>query len=281
VSYDTGASFQPGVGERARADARIILEGIKNSVLEQRTKDANYVVWQKKIDQGSFTETLVMPSFHGPKAPEFKGPVLAQIPAGEFKTQIQTLSQQPGMGYLNDLAARSDVNWQPVQLAFNQWNYKQEGLTSAGAALLAAAVAWAMPVTGVQAANSLFGANLTGASAAMGNAAFMSLASTAAITFVNNKGNIGKTLEALAKSETVKGIIAAALTAGVMDKLNATQTLSDLSKKTGFSEKLTYNLINAGSRALTNTAINGGDLMSRIAVMEPGMVGVMEPVSGC
>jgi hypothetical protein len=201
-----------------------------------------------------------MPSFHGPKAPEFKGPVLAHIPAGEFKTQIQTLSQQPGMGYLNDLAARSDVNWQQVQLAHNQWNYKQEGLTPAGAALLAAAVAWAMPVTGVQAANSLFGANLTGASAAMANAAFMNLASTAAITFVNNKGNIGKTLEALAKSETVKGIIAAALTAGVMDKLGATTTMKDLSAKTGFSEKLTYNLINAGGRALTNTAINGGNL---------------------
>jgi filamentous hemagglutinin len=156
VSYGSSASFQTRVGEKARADARIILEGIKNSVFEQRTKDANYVVWQKKIDQGSFTETLVMPSFHGPKAPEFKGPVLAQIPAGEFKTQIQILSQQPGMGYLNALAARSDVNWQPVQLAFNQWNYKQEGLTPAGAALLAAAVAWAMPAGA--------GANLLGTS---------------------------------------------------------------------------------------------------------------------
>ena len=256
VSYGSSASFQTRVGEKARADARIILEGIKNSVFEQRTKDANYVVWQKKIDQGSFTETLVMPSFHGPKAPEFKGPVLAQIPAGEFKTQIQILSQQPGMGYLNALAARSDVNWQPVQLAFNQWNYKQEGLTPAGAALLAAAVAWAMPAGA--------GANLLGTTgattSAMANAAFMSLASTAAITFVNNKGNIGKTLEALAKSETVKGIIAAALTAGVMDKLGATATMKDLSAKTGFSDKLTYNLINAGGRALTNTAINGGDL---------------------
>jgi filamentous hemagglutinin len=60
------------------------------------------------------------------------------------------------MGYLNDLAARSDVNWQPVQLAFNQWNYKQEGLTPAGAALLAAAVAWAMPAGA--------GANLLGTS---------------------------------------------------------------------------------------------------------------------
>jgi hypothetical protein len=27
------------------------------------------------------------------------------IPEGDFKNQIQTLSQQPGMGYLNDLAA--------------------------------------------------------------------------------------------------------------------------------------------------------------------------------
>jgi len=160
------------------------------------------------------------------------------------------------MGYLNALAARSDVNWQQVQLTHNQWNYKQEGLTPAGAALLAAAVAWAMPAGA--------GANLLGTTgattSAMANAAFMSLASTAAITFVNNKGNIGKTLEALARSETVKGIIAAALTAGVLDKLNATQTLSDLSKKTGFSDKLTYNLINAGGRALTNTAINGGNL---------------------
>jgi hypothetical protein len=29
-----------------------------------------------------------------------------QIPDGNFKSQIQSLSQQPGMGYLNDLAAR-------------------------------------------------------------------------------------------------------------------------------------------------------------------------------
>ena len=106
-------AYNGNVGKKARSDARIILEGIKNSVYQQRTKDANYVVWQKKIDQGRLQEMLVMPSFHGPKTPEFKGPVLAQIPAGEFKTQIQTLAQQPGMGYLNDLAVRSDVNWQP------------------------------------------------------------------------------------------------------------------------------------------------------------------------
>lgn len=108
------------------------------------------------------------------------------------------------------------------------------------------------------------GANLLGTTgattSAMANAAFASLASTAAITLVNNKGDIGKTLKELGSSQTVKATIAAALTAGVLDKLGATSTMKDLSAKTGFTEKLTYNLINATGRALTNTAINGGNL---------------------
>jgi hypothetical protein len=80
------------------------------------------------------------------------------------------------------------------------------------------------------------------------------------ITLINNKGDVGKTLKQLGSSQTVKATIAAALTAGVLDKLQATSTMRELSRQTGFSEKLTYNLINASGRALTNTAINGGNL---------------------
>ena len=135
-----------------------------------------------------------------------------QIAEGDIKSQINTLGAQPGMGYLNDLAARKDVNWQPVKLAFEQWNYKQEGLTSAGAALLATAVAWVLP-PGVGA--NLIGVKVGTTSALMANAAFTSLAAQASIIFVNNKGDIGKTLKELGSSQTVKATIAAALTAGV------------------------------------------------------------------
>ena len=94
-------------------------------------------------NQGSRTETLTLPSFTGTINTPFKAPggISVQIPAGEFRSQIATLSQQPGMGYLNDLAARKDVNWQPVKLAHDKWNYQQEGLTPAGAALIGIAVA--------------------------------------------------------------------------------------------------------------------------------------------
>ncbi|MDO9571258.1 MAG: DUF637 domain-containing protein [Hydrogenophaga sp.] len=99
----------------------------------------------------------------------------------------------------------------------------------------------------------------------MANAAFTNLASQAAITVVNNKGNIGKSLSDLVKSDIVKATIAAALTAGAMAQLNTIPAMAELGVKlnsgqAGPSEKLTYNLINAGGRALTNTAINGGNL---------------------
>jgi filamentous hemagglutinin len=196
---------------------------------------------------------MTLPSFTGPQRPVFNAPggLAVQVPAGELRTQIQTLSQQPGMGYLSDLSQRSDVNWQPVKLAFDQWSYKQEGLTPAGAALLSVAVAWA---TGGMGAGVLGTSSAT--TSAMANAAFMSLSSQAAITLVNNKGNIGKTLSDLAKSDTVKATVAAALTAGVLDKIGALEGMQSLKN----TDKLTYNLINAGGRALTNTAINGGNL---------------------
>ncbi|WP_310611366.1 DUF637 domain-containing protein [Limnohabitans sp.] len=256
-------AFNAGVGEKARADARIILEGIKNTTTQVRTKEANYVVWQSMANSGSKTETLILPTFSGPTKPTFTAPggLSVQVPDGNFKSQIQSLAAQPGMSYLNDLAARKDVNWQPVKLAYDSWNYQQSGLTPAGAALVAVAVTWAMGPGGA----GVIG-NASTTAAMMNQAALASLASQAAISFINNKGDIGKTLKELGSSQTVKATIAAALTAGVLDKLAASsaemRTISDNIKNgsAGFSDKLTYNLINATGRALTNTAINGGNL---------------------
>jgi filamentous hemagglutinin len=212
VSYGGTAAFNAGVGERARVDARIILEGIKNSTTQTRTQEANYVVWQKMVNQGTSQETLVLPSFTGPSKPTFTAPggLSVQIAEGDFKSQIITLGAQPGMGYLNDLAARKDVNWQPVKLAFEQWDYKQEGLTPAGAALIGFAVAMATGGAG----SSMLGVNgaLTKVAA---NAAFTSLVAQASISFINNKGNLSKTFEDLASSNTVKNMVIAAGVAGI------------------------------------------------------------------
>ena len=247
---------------------------------KSRTSTNDPVVWQRMSGSGSTTETLARPAFAGGGTFSAPGGLSVQIPDGDFKTQIATLSAQPGMGYLNDLTARTDVNWQPVKLAHDQWSYSQEGLTPAGAALLGVAVAWA---TGGMGANLVGGTvtttvggvtTVTTTTAGMlANAAFTSLASQASITLINNKGDIGKTLKDMSSSSTVKATLAAVLTAGVIDKLGATSTMKALRESGGFSDKLTFNLINATGRALTNTAINGGNLEDTLkAALVGGLV---------
>jgi len=70
------------------------------------------------------------------------------------QSQIESLSQQPGLGYLKQLvegnagaantattSTAPKVQWSQVQLAHDNWKFEQQGLTPAGAALLAIAIA--------------------------------------------------------------------------------------------------------------------------------------------
>ena len=173
-----GADIRAGVGPNARPDAQIILEGIKNTLTTSFTRESNSVVWQKQMGQGSTTQTMALPSFSGPALPSFSAPggIVVQIPEGELKSQVQTLAAQPSMAYLKMLAERNDVNWQPIKLAHDQWQYKQEGLTPAGAAILSIAIAIATGPGGAAAMSGMT-SSLSGVYATMANAAINGLAS--------------------------------------------------------------------------------------------------------
>ncbi|MBL1377833.1 hypothetical protein [Zobellella iuensis] len=72
---------------------------MKNSVEESRTRESDYVVWQKQQGEGSYQETLTLPRFSGPGLPVFQAPggLTVQLPAGDFRRQVQKLAGQPGM----------------------------------------------------------------------------------------------------------------------------------------------------------------------------------------
>ncbi|HID8704457.1 TPA: DUF637 domain-containing protein, partial [Neisseria meningitidis] len=205
-------------------------------------------------------ETLKLPSFEGPALPKLTAPggYIADIPKGNLKTEIEKLAKQPEYAYLKQLQTVKDVNWNQVQLAYDKWDYKQEGLTGAGAAIIALAVA---AVTGGVGAG-LIGAAQGTASAAVADAAFTALVSQASISLINNKGNIGNTLKELGRSRTVKNLVVAAATAGVADKIGAS-ALNNISDKQWVND-LTVNLANAGSAALINTTVNGGSLKDNL-----------------
>jgi filamentous hemagglutinin len=114
--------------------------------------------------------------------------------------------------------------------------------------LLAVVVAWATGGMGA----GLIGATEGTTAALMADAAFTSLASLAsqaAISFVNNKGDLGKTLKDLGRKDSVKATLAAMLTAGALSQIDGLGSVKDLKGSTAFGDQLTYNLINAGGRA--------------------------------
>nr|WP_241243381.1 S-layer family protein [Neisseria meningitidis] len=298
-----GATIRAGVGEQARADAKIILEGIKSSIHTETVSSSKSTLWQKQAGWGSNIETLQLPSFTGPVAPVLSAPggYIVDIPQGNLKTQIETLTKQPEYAYLKQLQVAKNINWNQVQLAYDKWDYKQEGMTPAAAAVVVIVVtvltygALSAPAaagtagaagagaggaaagtaagTGVAAGTAATTGVAAGTSAAAittaaGKAALASLASQAAVSLINNKGDINHTLKELGKSSTVRQAATAAVTAGVLQGISGlnTQAAEAVSKHfhSPAAGKLTANLINSTAAASVHTAINGGSLKDNL-----------------
>jgi filamentous hemagglutinin len=171
-------------------------------------------VWQAQSGRGSATQTARQTQLHGQVSidPALQVSVALGLQPGQTAAQtVEALSQQPGLSYLRDLQSDPKVNWQAIELAREHWSYSQQGLTPAGAALLSVAIAAATGGAG----SSLAGAASGSTMGAAANAGFSALTAQAGVALVNHGGDVGKALEALGSSDTVKNIMVAMLTAGV------------------------------------------------------------------
>ncbi|MEO8389919.1 DUF637 domain-containing protein [Polaromonas sp.] len=233
------------------------------STLQSFGKDLMY---QKMRDQGSIEQTTQYNQFNA-NAVQFSAPkITAQIGS---KDSAQQLAQQPGMEWveqlLNDPALAGKVNWTTLEDASKGWNYKKQGLTPEGAAIVTIVVAFftygaagtAGGVAGTAVGGGTTGAVVGGAV----TAGISALAGQAAVSLINNQGDIGKVLEDLGSSESIKSLLTAMVTAGALQGmgLNPNVPGGDLAGKT-FSSQLWPNLKAGVVRSLISTAINGGSL---------------------
>ncbi|WP_367110489.1 DUF637 domain-containing protein [uncultured Psychrobacter sp.] len=95
------------------------------------------------------------------------------------------------------------------------------------------------------------GSGLT-ASMVATNAAGIALQTQAAITLINNKGDISKTLKDMASSDTVRNMTTAALTAGVGAQLGLGSAATDT-----FGQKLANGVGTGVTQAVVDATING------------------------
>jgi large exoprotein involved in heme utilization and adhesion len=268
-----------GVGPKADPNAKIIIEGVKETLQTSHTEKSGSLMWQSMSGNGVTEETLKLVQINAKTKFSAPGGIDVQLPAGDpLKQQVQSLSQQPGMAWLNDLSQRKDVNWQQIKLAKDSWSYDQQGLTPAGAAILAIAIAaytggMGAELLGGTAATSTSAATLMGSTVygAAANAGFAALASSAGVSFVNNGGDIGKTLKDMGSSQNVKGVLTAMATAGVLNALGSTptatgqtganaQAISTTHAVDKFTANLMQNVTNNMASAVVSSAINGTPL---------------------
>lgn len=319
----------------AQADGSIILKGTEFNYLESAeikagetislltasklveetlNKKSNSVVWQSMQDKGSITETAKLPSFNGPTTPVFQaaGGLIVQVPVGEkdqnkveLRDEIMKLANQPGNAYLKDFVNRKDVDWQKVILAQKDWDYKSQGLTGAGAALIVIIVTIVTMGTGTAAAAGAaggaaasgttvgLGASMIGAAGittttvagvttigvstlgAMANAAVTSLLTQASISAINNGGNLSAVLKDIGSKESVKNLAASVVTAGLLSQVGTALNLKPDS--TLLSDRLINNFTTSVGSTLVQTAINGGNLEDNLKVaLLSGLAGALQ-----
>ena len=198
----------------------------------------------------------------------------AKPPAGkiyDLQSQAQALAQQPGLAWLGELSQRKDVDWQQIELASQSWDYKRAGLTKEGAAVVVIVVTvltagWGSGLGGVVGGGveAATGSAVAGAVASAATAAAVTtLASQAAVSLINNQGDVGKTLQDLGSKESVKQLVTSMLTAGltqgVTQALQGAGMLSPVSNP-GFANRFATYATRAMISAGVQSAVYGTPL---------------------
>ena len=122
------------VALRARTDTDYVQK-------QRREED---VLWWNESDQGRVRETVrpvTIEAGGGLRINAGRGIVIDYEKTGDLQTSLGQLARAPGLSWITALQADPRVNWRAVEAEFREWDYEREGLTEAGAALMALATA--------------------------------------------------------------------------------------------------------------------------------------------
>ncbi|EGX6952924.1 DUF637 domain-containing protein [Aeromonas hydrophila] len=176
-------------------------------------------------------------------------------------------SSVPELAWMASLINSNNVNFQAVQLAYDEWDYEVNALSPAAAAIVAIAVAIAMPAVGV------------GLSGALSNAALSSIVTQASTSLLGNGFDIGATLKELGSKESIRGLATSVATAGALYGLGAYTPpgyTTNTSPMFGSFADLHTQMINSMYqnvvRSGVNTMLNGGNLKGLSKGAMQGMI---------
>lgn len=252
-----------GKGLALVSGGAVNFEGVKDLHQESHQKSKSNWGWQSAKGKGSTDESLVQSQLvaQGRLAIEAVDGLKIDIRQIDKKTVNQTIDvmvqANPQLAWLKDAEQRGDVDWQRVKEVHDSFKYSSSGL-GIGAQLAIAIVVTALTYGVASAAiGSIAGAEVgSGAALAAGGtvttaegasvtvaagwanvaatAVVTGAASNAAISTINNRGNLGAVFKDVVSPDSLEGYaisgVTAGLTAGVYDGLLKTTTVPGTGK---------------------------------------------------
>ncbi|WP_434701883.1 filamentous hemagglutinin N-terminal domain-containing protein [Pseudomonas sp. D1-36] len=263
----------------------IIFEGVKDLVQESHEKSSTSLAWNSMKGKGHTDETLRQSQLiaNGDVVIKAVDGLNIDIKDIDRNTVSQTIDAMvkadPQLAWLKDAEQRGDVDWRLVKETHESFKYSSSSLgqgamlaiviivtvltagaasaavgsaagatAGSGTAMAAGGVASASAVAGGAAVGSTVGAGLGNM---MASAVLTSMASNAAVSVINNQGNLGATFKDITSSEAMKGYLTSAAMIGVSPGYNPAAL--------GFNlPSLQAVLLKSASDAFVNTVINGG-----------------------
>lgn len=228
----------------------VTFEAVKDLHQESHAKSDSDLAWSSSKGEGKTDETLRQTQMiaQGNIAIKAVDGLKIDYKHIDQKTVSQAIEAMvqadPSLGWLKEAEARGDVDWRAVKEMHDSYSYSHSGMgqgamlaviivvtvVTAGAAstaIGAAASGTAAGATGGSLAAATAGTAATATSAAVAGTAAgwanvalsmgaASLASTGAVSTINNKGNIGAALNDTFSSDSIKQAMIAAGVAGFM-----------------------------------------------------------------
>lgn len=258
---------------------------VKNTTFEQ-TVSTSKGFYIKQANKGYSEGKWVLPSVYagGKLTVDAASGISADVKTKNgqaLQGAITALGVQPGTEWLKGLNTRNDVQWNEVKDAYDSWNYKSQSLNPAVAAVIAIAAAAVTAGTSLATIAGTTAVSATGVTGATASAAvygsayagMTSLVSQAAVTLVENQGNLSKTLKSLGSSSSVKSLATSMVIGGALAGFDEVMNVSvapdkarlpALMKDEGWS-KVTQRV--AGQSVISsslNTGINGGSFKDNL-----------------
>ncbi|MDI6529493.1 DUF637 domain-containing protein [Pseudomonas otitidis] len=302
------ARLESGGNLTLDSGGEIAFEAVKDLHQESHEKSKSDLAWNSMKGKGSTDETLLQSQLIAQgeiviKAVEGLKIDIKQIDQKTVSETVDAMvAADPQLAWLKQVEQRGDVDWRRVKEIHDSFKYSHSGLGAGAQLVIAIVVAYfagpmlsqgigslggasaaagsgtAMAASGTATASAVAAGATAGSTVAAGwanvalTAAATGATSNAAISTINNQGNLGAVLKDVTSSDNLKGYATSAITAGFTsgmldsafgvkgDNINKVTKGFDLSKASDLAKFGSYLGAQGAVQAIAQTAIQGGSL---------------------